>query len=127
MTYQNKVPGFLYYMTNLRHNQEDLMRLTGHNKTNWNPASWRTANGDGCFIYSGPDGPISTIRFENIRDGLEDSELLFLLEKKLGGKDDDAMDFCGRIIDSPSEYTRDSAKFAEVRRGLLMQLEELGN
>jgi hypothetical protein len=102
------------------------MRLTGHNKTNWNPASWRTANGDGCFIYSGPDGPVSTIRFENIRDGLEDSELLFLLEKKLGG-DSGSMDYCGRLISSPAEYTRDTGTFTEVRRALLAQLEKLNS
>ncbi|MFC1544637.1 glycoside hydrolase domain-containing protein [Gemmatimonadota bacterium] len=125
MTYQYQVPGFLYYLTNLRHNQDDLMRLTGHNKTNWNPASWRTANGDGCFIYSGPDGPISTIRFENIRDGLEDSELLFLLEKRLGDSGGRARQYCGELIESLTEFTHDSEKFAAVRRDLLSRLEKL--
>ncbi len=121
MTWQQRVPGFLYYLTNLRHGQEELMRLDGHNKTNWNPASWRTANGDGCFIYSGPEGPISTIRFENIRDGLEDSELLFLLERRLkdGGRAGQAL--CGELIRSLTDYCRDPAQFAEVRRRLLQQ------
>ena len=125
MTYQYQVPGFLYYLTNLRHSQNNLMRLTGHNKTNWNPASWRTANGDGCFIYSGPDGPISTIRFENIRDGLEDSELLFLLEKHLDDGGRQAMGYCTELIESLTEYTRNPEKFASVRGGLLSQLEKL--
>jgi len=125
MTYQQRVPGFLYYLTNLRHGQTELMRLDGHNKTNWNPASWRTANGDGCFIYSGPDGPISTIRFENIRDGIEDTELLFLLEKGLGDKGAAGLALCGELIESLTEYTTDADKFASVRRRLLRQLEEM--
>ena len=124
MTYQQKVPGFLYYFTNLRHGQEELMRVDGHNKANWNPASWRTANGDGCFIYSGPDGPISTIRFENIRDGIEDTELLFLLEKKLGDSGSASRAFCDELIKSLTDYTRNVKKFASVRKMLLERLEE---
>ncbi|MEA2062123.1 MAG: DUF4091 domain-containing protein [Gemmatimonadota bacterium] len=127
MTCQQKVPGFLYYKINLRHNsQNDLMQLTGHNKTNWNPASWRTANGDGCFIYSGPEGPISTIRFENIRDGIEDSELLFLLEKRLGDEGAKAREYCSELITSLTDYSICSVKFAEVRSRLLRELERLG-
>ena len=33
-------------------------------------------NGDGYYMYPGPDGPISTSRLEGIRDALEDMELL---------------------------------------------------
>ena len=123
MTYQQKVPGFLYYLTNLRHGQSELMRLDGHNKTNWNPASWRTANGDGCFMYSGPDGPISTIRFENLRDGIEDTELLFLLENQLGDQGVEGSKYCGKLIKSLTEYTDDDLKFASVRRQILSRLE----
>jgi hypothetical protein len=125
MTYQQRVPGFLYYLTNLRHSQSELMRIDGRNKTNWNPASWRTANGDGCFIYSGPDGPISTIRFENLRDGIEDTELLFQLEKALADQGAEALKYCGELIQSLTDYTNDVAKFAAVRRQLLGRLEEL--
>ena len=32
-------------------------------------------NGDGYYMYPGPDGPISTSRLESIRDALEDMEL----------------------------------------------------
>ncbi|HUU27210.1 MAG TPA: DUF4091 domain-containing protein [archaeon] len=122
MTYQQRVPGFLYYLTNLRHGQTELMHLNGHNKTNWNPASWRTANGDGCFIYSGPEGPISTIRFENIRDGIEDTELLFLLEKRLGDSGAAGISMCNELITSLTDYTRDVEKFAAVRLSLLERL-----
>ena len=39
------------------------------------------ANGDGSLICPGPDGPLSTIRLENIRDGLEDYEYLYALAR----------------------------------------------
>ena len=34
------------------------------------------SNGDGIFVYPGSDGPLSSLRLENFRDGLEDLELL---------------------------------------------------
>jgi hypothetical protein len=125
MAYQQRVPGFLYYLTNLRHGQSELMRVDGHNKTNWNPASFRTANGDGCFMYSGPDGPISTIRFENLRDGIEDTELLFLLENHLDDQGTQGLEYCGELITSLTEYTDDVKQFASVRRKLLKRLEAI--
>lgn len=33
------------------------------------------ANGDGQFVYPGSDGPVSTVRLEVMRDGLEDWEV----------------------------------------------------
>ncbi len=38
------------------------------------------ADGDGSLTCAGPEGPLPTIRMENIRDGLEDYEYLKLLE-----------------------------------------------
>ncbi|HLA39096.1 MAG TPA: glycoside hydrolase domain-containing protein, partial [Candidatus Glassbacteria bacterium] len=124
MAYQQKAPGFLYYFINLRQNQSELMHLTGHNRTDWNPASWQTANGDGCFIYSSAEGPVSTIRFENIRDGIEDSELLFLLEKRLSDGGDKSRALCGELINSLTDYSIDTEKFAAVRTRLLAELEK---
>ena len=34
------------------------------------------------MVYPGPDGPLSSIRLEAIRDGIEDYEYLRLLERK---------------------------------------------
>lgn len=87
MSYKYEVDGFLYYMINL---------WTGNHRpiesgpyTQWNPGSLvnekkhYTANGDGSLICPGPDGPLSTIRLENIRDGLEDYEYLYLLAERV--------------------------------------------
>ena len=41
-------------------------------------------NGDGQFIYPGPDGTaLSSIRLEALRDGMEDYEYLYLLDRGL--------------------------------------------
>ncbi len=39
-----------------------------------------TYNGDGNLFYPGPDGPFSSMRFENIRDGIEDWESFQVLD-----------------------------------------------
>jgi len=119
MTYQQRVTGFLYYTMTRWPNQHEPMRLDGHNKTNWNPASYRTANGDGCLFYGGPDGPITTVRFENVRDGFEDYELLCLLAKRLGDEGAAGRTLCDNLIPTLTTWTRDVQQFARVRRELL--------
>ena len=118
MTYRQRMDGFLYYTMNRWPNQKEPMRLDGNNKTNWNPASFKTANGDGCLFYAGPDGPIGTVRLENVRDGLEDFELLRLLGEE------EADELCDRMISSLTEFTPDVEGFGRVRRELLERLEE---
>ena len=51
-------------------------------RTDWDPANyvWLPrhdifANGDGYFLYPGPNGPLPSVRLHNIRDGFEDVEL----------------------------------------------------
>lgn len=40
-------------------------------------------NGDGILIYPGPEGPINSIRWETIRDGLEDYDYMALFMEKV--------------------------------------------
>jgi hypothetical protein len=87
MTYKYKADGVLYYLITLwRPNRKPI---ASGPYTDWNPGSFfneknsKTANGDGSLICPGPDGPLSTIRFENIRDGLEDYEYLWLLAERV--------------------------------------------
>ena len=51
----------------------------------WKPYSsprYAGRNGEGYFIYPGPDGlPLSSIRFENLRDGIEDWEMMYMLRQ----------------------------------------------
>jgi len=73
--------GFLYYA---------MMRwpltkkpITDGPYTDWPPASYNDCNGDGSIICAGPDGPLATIRLENIRDGIEDNEYFWLLREEI--------------------------------------------
>jgi hypothetical protein len=50
---------------------------------------WKTqvdltpAQGDGFLVYPGPDGPVNSIRWELVRDGLEDCDYLALLRERI--------------------------------------------
>ena len=73
--------------------------------------------GDTHIIYPGENGPLSSIRFDVMRDGIEDYEYLLLLEKKMKEvKDklgDSALEFdpkrrsielCRKIVRSLTDY-----------------------
>ena len=44
---------------------------------------WKGDHGEGLLLYPGPEGPLSSLRLENVRDGLEDYEYYALLESLL--------------------------------------------
>jgi len=82
MSYKYQVDGFLYYLINSW--QENRHDVTAGPYTTWDPGTFTNRrgerpNGDGSLMCPGPDGPLSTIRMENIRDGIEDYEYLYLL------------------------------------------------
>jgi len=75
--------------------------------------------GDAFIIYPGEDGPLSSIRFETLRLGVQDFELLKALEKIDPEK---ARGLAEMVIRSLTEYERDVANFNEARRKLLASL-----
>ena len=81
--WKHDVTGLLYWgLCVWRDNLEGEKRWP---EAKWNPATWRNQagqahNGDGQLIYPGPDrSPLSSIRLENLRDGIEDYEYFWLL------------------------------------------------
>lgn len=76
------VDGFLYYrVAGWSSNDRPI---TGGPITDWNPVYAGTLpDGDGQIICAGPDGPLSTVRLENIRDGMEDYEYWWLLDERV--------------------------------------------
>ena len=79
----HEIRGLLYYEValSLKFHSTPLTRLNGTMLTDFSPASWPdgqpgAANGDGNFLYPCPSGPCASIRLKNIRDGIEDWELL---------------------------------------------------
>ena len=79
--------GYLYYqLSRWVHRSYDkpiTKPITEGPLTEWDPRSFNDYNGDGSVFCAGPDGPLSTIRLENIRDGLEDYEYLWMLRRAL--------------------------------------------
>jgi len=85
MTWKNNIDGFEYYYFNLW--GRNMLGRDAVKK--WPDVEWDTYafsssansyNGDGQLVYPGPDmNPYGSIRLENIRDGIEDYEMLNLL------------------------------------------------
>ncbi|MBE3069116.1 MAG: DUF4091 domain-containing protein, partial [Planctomycetes bacterium] len=74
MTWKFGVTGFEYYCYNIwTHNLPDKDGRRWPDKP-FHPRGWGDTNGDGMLFYPGTDGPVSSVRFENIRDGIEDWE-----------------------------------------------------
>jgi hypothetical protein len=48
-------------------------------------------NGDGLLVYPGEAGPVNSIRWENIRDGIEDFDYLMLLRQRADASKDAAL------------------------------------
>jgi hypothetical protein len=70
--------GFLYYALNL--SGANTKPISDGPLCSWMPASFADYNGDGAVFYEGINGPVSTIRLENMRDGIEDYETNCILK-----------------------------------------------
>ena len=82
LSWKHGISGFEYWST-ISWGQENI---NGQGGKKWPDVPWHLAKfaGDGYLCYPGPDGqPLSSVRFENLRDGFEDYEYLWLLRDKL--------------------------------------------
>lgn len=80
-TAKYKPDGYLYYAVDRW--PLNKAPITSGPYTDWNPQSIGGANGDGSVMCAGPDGPLATIRLENIRDGIEDDQYFWLLSEDI--------------------------------------------
>ncbi len=109
--------------------------------TYWPKNPWMTgemfprANGDGSVLYPGNDGkPVDSIRWECLRDGMEDYEVFCLLEaaaRELGGKRPDLVaaiqKLCAidtSVATSFREYNFDPQPLLAARRQMSDCLEQ---
>ena len=118
-TYKIGGTGFLYW-------REDYYpAVTTNTYTLRNPFS-ATGPGDGILFYPGAVygqiDPIPSIRFMNMRDGIEDYQLLCMLEEALG--EDKAMEIVENVVTSTVTFTRDDDKVYNTHAALLKLLEE---
>ena len=80
------VDGMLYYEVDRWANEpcpsgacKTIGRINNTALTDFSPATFHSANGDGSFTYPGPEGPVGTIRLANIADGIEVNSQLRVL------------------------------------------------
>jgi len=75
--------------------------------------------GDAWIVYPGKEGPLDSIRFEAMRDGINDYELL----SRFAEKDRDAAaTLAARHVLDFDKYQTDVAAFRATRRELLEKL-----
>lgn len=93
--------------------------------------------GDAWLVYPGEDGPLSSVRWEAVRDGVEDFELLWLLEQRqrdaaqqLGLSPDGWVAAAAgkrigrRLIRTLTDYTDDPAELRLARERLFTAIRE---
>ena len=91
-------------------------------------------NGEGCLMYPGNrakrytsqndvDGPVSSIRLELLREGIEDYEYLWLL-KSLGDSDFADRAVQGMVVDV-SSFSRNVEELFELRQRMAARIESL--
>ncbi len=84
--------------------------------TGFLPAQGPVQSGDVCVVYPGPHGPHDSIRWEMQREGIQDYELLRLVEARHPRR---AQAIAARLIHDFDDYTTDVAAFRTTRRALL--------
>ena len=95
----------------------------------WEKNPWKDTqtypggNGDGSLVYPGEDGPINSIRWEIIREGIQDYEYLTLLKEKIG--EEKAKRWLDGIVGDLTRYTMDADKLEKRRIEIGKMLENL--
>lgn len=130
MTWKYGVTGFEYYCYNIweRNGAKDPAKR--YPAVGWKADGWSKgwpSNGDGMLFYP---GPVSSLRFETMRDGIEDWEMLRVLAdalEALGGRPDAdryrelakrseaLLRVHPEVVSSFTAYTQDPARLLDER------------
>ncbi len=113
-TYLYSSDGLLYWHVNYW--GDELQPLLDEKETyfpSWHTASSLNMPGDGILLYPCKGGIVPSMRLAQIRDGIEDYERLQILEKKKGRRI--ANEFCGKLIKSMTDFSRDPKMLLDVR------------
>lgn len=118
-SYLNDITGFLYWHVS-------YYDAIGNNTYTMRTPFSKTGPGDGILIYPGQAygqlDPIASIRLINMRDGIEDYQLLSMLEDMTGEEYVDEL--VSHITAGTLTYTRDDDIIYNVRSYLLRALEQ---
>jgi hypothetical protein len=94
--------------------------------------------GDGWQVYPKDDGVINSIRWEQLRNGIQDYEYFWLLEDKIkslvSGKGDSfnmfdpanrGIELATRVIRTMTDFSRDSEKLYQVKKQVIDEILDL--
>ena len=135
-TFKRNIEGILVWQTNYWHSQAAYPEKGERQNPYEDPMSWQHGydakpgeqrpwgNGDGRFLYppvaavkgktSQPilDGPVDSIRWEHLRDGIEDYEYLCILRRLLETAGADPLPEYEKLLEVPGTITRSLTDFA---------------
>lgn len=121
LMYLYNIKGFLHWGYNFYNSQFSFKPINPYVETH---ASYAFPSGDPYLVYPGPEGkPVSSIRGQVQRHGIDDMRLLQLLESKIGRQEVEKIIYMG--IDYKitfKEYPTDSEYFLNLRKNLEKEL-----
>lgn len=136
--YPNRFLDFSLLKTRILHWLNWRYRLTGYlhwGLNYWTEDPWKQDRlekefppGDSWIVYPGSDGPLDSIRWEQMREGIQDYELLLLLDRraKEAGRDQGRADeICSGIVPDPINYSRRESRLWAARREVISALQSL--
>lgn len=91
--------------------------------------------GDNFVVYPRPGQLLDSLRWETMREGMEDYEYLWTLRQVLAKAQQAGLDvpdpavrvqeFCDRLVRTPTDYSRDRAAFFNVRQEIAEEIERV--
>jgi len=139
-SYKVGAEGFLFWCLNrfVGNDKPVFDPAAPKTRTDWNPAlDGGYENSTAMYIYPGKDGPISSLRLENFRDGIEDYELLMLARDLLATLENrqatdpavvenlrKATTLEDDFVKDHADYSRDPSALASHRRSLISALDQ---
>jgi hypothetical protein len=116
--YRYKTSGFLHWALNQYHGDPYTYSVLRHTSPAAGPENFLPA-GDTHIVYPGADGPLSSIRFESHRIGVEDFEML----TDLGARNPEAAEkLTGQLFRTYTDYETEVGIYRKVRKELLRRL-----
>ncbi len=121
ITYRYRLEGMLYWAVNFWREVVSPWR---------DIVTWKRSGcnaplaGEGSLLYPGEEiasfcgqsdvaGPVSSIRFEQLRKGMQDVEYLYLLKQL--GRNDQAQKLCMELVISADTFSRDPQRYEDVK------------
>lgn len=108
INYKYDVTGYLHWGLNFW--EKDQLQADASRDRGKLPA------GDNCIIYPGYRKLYSSIRFETMRDGIDDYQLMKMLEQK---NPDKAREYVNALIQNFNKYDGSVMYFRKIRKGML--------